>query len=188
MFDRGRTITRRRLELGLKGSGRTTREMSDAEKRQLLMDQLAKDPSRTRGPRAIKEAIAHEASVHLTRCVFTVTSDILKWFTCHCRDWITEEMRRIDPVGFELRRPHSKRTDTGALEPQGPHYAWKGYGYEKLAQIGFPIWCLRDSWSINWLGMWVLPARQDKLAHIYRYLSIVKALEGMFVSSSSFQC
>ncbi|THH28616.1 hypothetical protein EUX98_g5570 [Antrodiella citrinella] len=106
----GSTIVRRRRELGLKGSGRTTREMSENEKRQLLMDQLAKDPGRTRGPRTIKEAIAHETSVHLTR------------------EWITQEMRRIDPVGFAIRNPHNRRVDVEEALPQGPHFAWTGYG------------------------------------------------------------
>lgn len=98
---------------------------------------------------------------------------------CASRDWITQEMRRIDPVGFALRRPHTKKKDAEELVPQGPHSSWTGYGYEKLAQIGFPIWCLRDSWSNNWLGMWVLPVRQDRLAHTYCYLGLVKSLEGI---------
>ncbi|KAH8093899.1 hypothetical protein BXZ70DRAFT_369379 [Cristinia sonorae] len=156
-----RTVVRRRSELGLKASGRTTRELSENEKRQLLLDQLAKDPGRTRGPRTIKEAIANETSVHLTR------------------DWITQEMRRIDPTGFALRRPHVSRKETEELLPQGPHFAWTGYGYEKMSRIGFPIWCIRDSWTNNWLGMWVLPVREDRLAQTYRYMGLVKSLEGM---------
>lgn len=103
----------------------------------------------------------------------------MRIFLCVCRNWIAEEMRRIDPVGFTLRNPNMTRKEAEESLPQGPHFAWTGCGYEKLTQIGFPIWCVRDSWTINWLGMWVLPVRQDKLAHIYQYLGLVKSLEGV---------
>ncbi|TCD69267.1 hypothetical protein EIP91_008202 [Steccherinum ochraceum] len=161
------TVKRRQKQLGLMASKRTTEVMPDNEKRQLLMDQLAKDPGRRRGPRSIRESIANESSVHLTG------------------RWITEEMRRIDPVGFDMRHPQNKRKEVQESLPQGPHFAWTGYGYEKLTQIGFPIWCLRDSWSINWLGMWVMPVRRDRLAHTYRYLNLVKTLEGMPMQGTS---
>lgn len=147
------------------------------------MDQLAKNPGRQRGPRSIKEAIAHETSVHLTRfayfvCVPRVT---LCFNAMAGREWITEEMKRIDPTGFALRHPRNRRQNVIELLPQGPHQSWTGYGYEKLTKIGFPVWCMRDSWSINWLGMWVLPARSDRLAHASRYLGLVKSLEGIIL-------
>lgn len=61
------TIGRRRKALGLKGSGHTTQELPPIEKRQLVLNQLAKDPAQRKGPQSIKEAIALETGVLLTR-------------------------------------------------------------------------------------------------------------------------
>lgn len=66
-WHRTATIVRRRRDLGIKASGATTREMSMTEKRQLILDQLAKHPSRGMGPRRIQEAIAADTGVQLTR-------------------------------------------------------------------------------------------------------------------------
>ena len=62
-----RTVARRLKDLGLKGSGATTRDMPLSQKRQLVLDQLANDPSSQKGPRMIKELITHDTGVHLTR-------------------------------------------------------------------------------------------------------------------------
>lgn len=61
------TVRRRRKNLGLMGSGTTTRTIPDGQKRQLIFDQMAKDPSRNRGPAMVKEAIAKDEGIHLTR-------------------------------------------------------------------------------------------------------------------------
>lgn len=60
---------RRRQELGLTGSGATTRKISLPEKRQLIVDQLAKDPSSHRGPKTVQANILYETGVNLTRYV-----------------------------------------------------------------------------------------------------------------------
>ena len=46
-----------------------TAELPDDQKRQLILDQMAKDPAGGCGPSLIKEAIAHETGIHLTRFV-----------------------------------------------------------------------------------------------------------------------
>ena len=38
-------------------------------KRQLVLDQMSKDPERRKGPRLVKAAIARETGIHLTRYV-----------------------------------------------------------------------------------------------------------------------
>ena len=43
--------------------------MPDTEKRQYVLDQMAKDPTSKQGPRTIKEGIANEYGVHLTKYV-----------------------------------------------------------------------------------------------------------------------
>lgn len=61
------TVSRRRRALGIKASGANTKQLTEAQKRKLLMDELAKHPDGKRGPRSIKEAIAASTGQHLTR-------------------------------------------------------------------------------------------------------------------------
>ena len=63
------SIQKCRKRIGLKGSRITTRETPDDVKRQLVLDQMAKDPTRRSGPRVVREDIVQTAGVHLTRCV-----------------------------------------------------------------------------------------------------------------------
>ncbi|KAH9943767.1 hypothetical protein B0H21DRAFT_478190 [Amylocystis lapponica] len=153
------TIARRRRELGLKGSILTTRELPDAEKSQLVQDQMAKDPKRRYGPRKIRELITTETGHQLTR------------------DWIAAEMRRLDPNGFEERHPH--KINTSPVEAMGPHREWVCDSHDKMATLGFPVWGIRDVWSSKWLGLWVVPPRHPKLGYAYMYLGLVKRLGGM---------
>ena len=60
-------MTRRKRQLGLKGSGATTKELPETIKRQLLLNQMAKDPTGKQGPRTIKEGIACDEGIHITR-------------------------------------------------------------------------------------------------------------------------
>jgi hypothetical protein len=68
-----RSIARRRKEFGLLGSGKTTEMLSEPVKKQLVLDQLAKDPLGNHGPRTVKEGIAFDTGIHLTRCVVEFT-------------------------------------------------------------------------------------------------------------------
>ncbi|KAF8812040.1 hypothetical protein BYT27DRAFT_7221251 [Phlegmacium glaucopus] len=61
------SVKRRRAELGLKGSGATTREMPYQQKLQLVLDELDSDPSRGRGLDNIRYRIAFNHGIHLTR-------------------------------------------------------------------------------------------------------------------------
>jgi hypothetical protein len=63
------TVTRRKRDLGLKGSGAMTKVLSDTVKRQMLLKQMAKDPTGKQGPRTIKEGIARDEGVQITRYV-----------------------------------------------------------------------------------------------------------------------
>jgi hypothetical protein len=60
-------VTRRKNRYGIKGSGATTKEMPELDKRQAVFDQLAKDPNGKQGPRSIKEGLAFDQGIHLTR-------------------------------------------------------------------------------------------------------------------------
>jgi hypothetical protein len=72
------TVARRRKALGLKGSAATTKATPDAVKRQLVLDQMAKDPTGMQGPRTIKEGIAHDTGESVSRYVTSI-------FTGRCR-------------------------------------------------------------------------------------------------------
>ncbi|KAI0719352.1 hypothetical protein C8T65DRAFT_693334 [Cerioporus squamosus] len=155
------TITRRRKLLGLKGSGATTQTLPETEKRQLILDQMAKHPSRGLGPRRMKEAIALDSGVQLTR------------------DYISEEMHKLDPTGFVQRHPKSKKKHRTVLIVRGPDFEWSCDGHDKLSAIGFPIWGVRDVWSGKWHGIWVVPSNRVKVVIAYLYLRLVKQRGGM---------
>jgi len=139
------------------------KELAETIKRQLVLDQMAQDPTSGRGPRTIKEGIAFDTGIHLTR------------------DWIRDQMKMIDPDGFMLRESTAKRRHCVALIALGPHYRWSGDGHDKLKKIGFPIWGIWDVWSGKWLGLWVVPDNQLKVVIVYLYLSLVKELGGMAI-------
>ncbi|KAL0567778.1 hypothetical protein V5O48_014215 [Marasmius crinis-equi] len=162
-----KTVQRRLEVLGLYASGKTTKDMSEVEKRQLVADQLAKDPSRRKGPAIMKEAIAFDTGIHLTR------------------DWIHDEMKLQDPEGFEERAPTAKKIPRVQLVVLGPNHEWSGDGHDKLSAIGFPIWGIRDVWCGRWLGLWVVPNNRLKVAIAYLYLSLVYEMGGMPVQSTT---
>jgi len=101
------TVTRRRRFLGLHGSRTTSRTLPVTTKRQLILDQMAKDPTRRQGPDSIKERIAFEQGVHISR------------------DFITAEMRQHDPAGFELRDPTAKKIPREPPIALGPRHGPK---------------------------------------------------------------
>jgi hypothetical protein len=67
MMSSSRTVVRRRKAYGLLGSGATTRAMPLPEKRQPVLNQLAKDPNSRQGPKMIGEGIVLNKGVHLNR-------------------------------------------------------------------------------------------------------------------------
>ncbi|GJJ06727.1 hypothetical protein Clacol_000923 [Clathrus columnatus] len=101
------------------------------------------------------------------------------------RDYITEEMRKHEPGGFELRQSSSKKAKCSPITVLGPHHEWSGDGHDKLSAIGFPLWGVRDVWSGAWLGLWVVPNNRLKAAIAYIFLSLVEQLEGMPVQMTT---
>lgn len=63
------TVKRRRRELGLCGSGKTTRTTPKENCTQAVLSQVDKDPARHQGIRTIQQRIAFDQGIHLTRCV-----------------------------------------------------------------------------------------------------------------------
>ncbi len=61
------SVGRRFNQLGLTASGLTTKRLPETVKRQLVLDQLEKDPANKKGPKTVKEAIAFDTGIHLTR-------------------------------------------------------------------------------------------------------------------------
>ncbi|EGO04019.1 hypothetical protein SERLA73DRAFT_175751 [Serpula lacrymans var. lacrymans S7.3] len=91
------SVARRRRSLGIYASGVTTRQLPDNVKRQLVLNQMAKDPTKKLGPRMIKQLIARETGIHLTR------------------DYIRNEMLVQDPLGFTSRDTSLKRTQQESI-------------------------------------------------------------------------
>ncbi|KAG2133446.1 hypothetical protein BD769DRAFT_1627428 [Suillus cothurnatus] len=161
------TVARRRRELGLFGSRLTATQLPEVTKRQLVLDQLADDPSGRRGPRVVKELIANKTGVMLPR------------------KYIRDQMMLQEPEGFVARQPTSKKLSRKPLVVLGPHHEWSGDGHDKLTQIGFPIWGIRDVWSGKWLGIWVLPNNRLKDGIAYLYLSLCYQLGGMPIQTTT---
>ncbi|KAG6848069.1 hypothetical protein H0H93_003660 [Arthromyces matolae] len=157
--------TRRAKDMNLKAND--TKDLTEQQKRQIVADQMGKDPSGRQGPRRIKELITFNTGTRLTR------------------DAVSAEMRIIDPEGFSLREPTSKKIHRGVLTSIGPNHEWSADGHDKLVRIGFAIWGVRDKWSGKWLGLWVIPNNRLKVAIAYLYLSLVAKLGGMPLQSTT---
>ncbi|KAL1938193.1 hypothetical protein VTO73DRAFT_11837 [Trametes versicolor] len=142
--------------------GRTTRRVIIS-----IQTVMSKHPTRGVGPRRLKEQIAEDTGVHLTR------------------DYISQEMHMLDPDGFALRQPTSKKKHRVALVVIGPDHEWSCDGHDKLSAIGFPIWGIRDVWSGKWLGLWVVPNNRLKVVVAYLYLSLLKTVGGMPVQTTT---
>ncbi|KAF8578513.1 hypothetical protein K439DRAFT_1648765 [Ramaria rubella] len=153
-------------EANITTSKRTTQETPNVVKRQLVLDEMAKDPTRRRGPRIVREGIIRNHGVHLTR------------------EYVEMEMRLQDPEGFKIRDPAAKKPNWVPLVTPGPHYEWNGGGHDKLNAIGFPVWGIRDVWSGKWLGLWVVPNNRLGTVIAYLYLSLVEELGGMPIQST----
>lgn len=63
------TIGRALSAWGLKAAGATAKDVAPEDVRQLVIDEMAKDPNQRRGPRTIKEGIQLDTGVHLPRYV-----------------------------------------------------------------------------------------------------------------------
>ncbi|KZP06766.1 hypothetical protein FIBSPDRAFT_914630 [Athelia psychrophila] len=161
------TVAQRMRGLGLSASGATTKMLPETVKRQLVLDEMGKDPLAKLGPRTVKDNIRDETGIHLTR------------------DYITAEMLTHNYAGFDVREPGAKKVHRTPLVSLGPHHEWSGDGHDKLAAIGFPIWALRDVWSSCWLGIWVVPNNRLKNVIAYLYLSLVYELGGIPLQSTT---
>ncbi|EDR06854.1 uncharacterized protein LACBIDRAFT_328609 [Laccaria bicolor S238N-H82] len=148
------------------GSGAMTAELPDDQKCQPILDQMAKDPAGCHGPSLIKEAIAHETGIHLTR------------------DFIRKEVVLLDPEASAAHEPTAKKIPCSTIISLGPHHEWSCDGHDKLSAIGFPIWAVRDVWSGRWLGVWVVPNNQYMQTITYLYLSLVAKLGGQIQAHS----
>jgi hypothetical protein len=98
--------------------------------------------------------------------------------------YIRDQMMLQEPEGFVARQPTSKKLSRKPLVVLGPHHEWSGDGHDKLTQIGFPIWGIRDVWSGKWLGIWVLPNNRLKDGIAYLYLSLCYQLGGLLYRHS----
>ncbi|KAJ4500374.1 hypothetical protein C8R41DRAFT_811193 [Lentinula lateritia] len=161
------SVTRHKKYWNITASQVTTAKMAELDKRQLVFDEMSKDPNAKRGPKTVKENIARVAGVHLTR------------------DFIEATMRDQHPEGFANREPTAKKIHRSALVCVGPHQEWSGDGHDKLTGIGFPIWAVRDVWSGKWLGIWVVPNNRLKDTIAYLYLKLVYEYGGIPVQTTT---
>ncbi|KAH7869316.1 uncharacterized protein C8R40DRAFT_1241123 [Lentinula edodes] len=161
------SVTRHKSHWRIKASRVTTATMPEIDKRQAVFDEMAKDPNGQRGPRIIKERIALDQGIHLTRL------------------YVENTMRAQDPEGFQSREPASKKISRSVLICIGPHQEWSGDGHDKLAGIGFPIWGVRDVWSGKWLGLWVVPNNRLKDSIAYLFLKLVHEYGGIPVQMTT---
>ncbi|KAG8894760.1 hypothetical protein FRB99_001007 [Tulasnella sp. 403] len=161
------TISRLRADFGIYASRGQASKLSTDEVRQCVVDQLDKDPGRKHGPRTIKQLILEETGVAVPR------------------DLVDAEMHFLDPEGFALRAPGSKKVHYGVIVVLGPNAEWSGDGYDKLIRLGFPFWALRDVWSGLWIGIWAVPNNRKKKVIAYLYLKAVVQCGGIPLQSTT---
>lgn len=94
-------MKRRRNELGLSGSGKTTKRMPAKEKEQLVLNQMDQDPARRQGVITTQQKIAFHTGTHLTR------------------EYVSEVMHMHDSEGFNLGDPTTKKTFRVQKDDQG---------------------------------------------------------------------
>ena len=145
-----RSVKRQHQDLDLYGSKVTTCRMPHQEKVQLIIDELDKDISGSRGLDNIKVRLAF-LGFHLTR------------------DFILDIMHEFEAEGFDHHKPGAKKILHIAKNPVGIHEHWAGDGHDKLYSIGFPIWAVVDDAMSKWLGAWVVPL--NRMGNIIGYLS-----------------
>ena len=139
----------------------TTRETPHQEKVQLIIDELDKDLTRSRGVDNVKARLAF-MGVHLTR------------------DFISDIMHEFEPEGFDHREPGGKKILRIPKNPIGIHERWAGDGHDKLYSIGFPIWAVVDDATSKWLGAWVVPSNRMGNIIGYLFLTLVEKYGGTF--------
>ncbi|KAJ6614416.1 hypothetical protein B0H10DRAFT_1803543, partial [Mycena sp. CBHHK59/15] len=136
-------------QLGLSTTSRGN-PLPDAEKTQLILDELAHDPLQTRGPWTVKEALdldGHKIG----------------------RKQISRVMHDFGDEGFNKRHPHAKKKLLRTpLTSVGPDEEWSMDGHDKLNKAGFGIYGIREKWSGNWLHYRVVPSN--------RYAAVVGVL------------
>lgn len=137
--------------------------MPHQEKVQLIIDELDKDISGSRGLDNIKARLAF-LGFHLTR------------------DFISDVMHEFEAEGFDHREPGAKKILRIAKNPIGIHERWAGDGHDKLYSIGFPIWAVVDDATSKWLGAWVVPSNRMGNIIGYLFLTLVEKYGGMFSS------
>ena len=86
----------------------------------------------------------------------------------------------LDPEGFQLRDPTSRKIKRRALVNLGIHEEWSGDGHDKLKRYGIAIYGIRDVWSGKWLGLWVIPDNRLKVVVAYLWLSLIEEYGGKF--------
>ncbi|KIJ34012.1 hypothetical protein M422DRAFT_263968 [Sphaerobolus stellatus SS14] len=155
------TVSCRKKDYGLLNSHKTTTTLPETFKKQLVVDQLERDPGCCQGPTLIKEGIRMRTGVDLTR------------------KYVKDLMHDLDREGFQLRDPTSRKVKRRALVNLGIHEEWSGDGHDKLKKYGFAIYGIRDVWSGKWLGLWVIPDNRLKVVVAYLWLSLSKEYGGL---------
>ncbi|KAF8952860.1 hypothetical protein BDZ97DRAFT_1909005 [Flammula alnicola] len=154
-------IKRRRNDLRLYGPRSKLQQLTDKEKEQVVLQQLDKDPAKGQGLSTIKNHIAHDQGIQLSR------------------DVISGIMHIHDAEAFLAREPGAKRIHRVPKAPIGIHERWAGDGHDKLYKIGFPIWAVVDDATGKYLGAWVVPSNRMGDIIGYLFLCLVERYKGL---------
>ncbi|KAL0575853.1 hypothetical protein V5O48_006125, partial [Marasmius crinis-equi] len=171
--DEGFTVGRTTLSKYIKQLGLSSprNPSTTAEERaQLVLEYLAKDPKKRKGPHRICQEMKLDGIM--------VT-----------RDFVTQTMQDHDPEGFAQRVPGKKkeirRTPLSAI---GPHEEWSMDGHDKLAAHGFEIYGIRDKWGGLWIHYRVLPSNRYAIVVGVVFLEAVKKMGGLVPVRGTTDC
>lgn len=93
-------------------------------------------------------------------------------------------MKLVAPDGFILRHPHLGQ-GRGKIHRErviclGPGEKYSVDGHEKLLDIGYAIYGIRDTWG-KIMQYWVVPDARLASIPAYLYLTLVRELEGAWM-------
>jgi hypothetical protein len=142
------------------------------------------DPQHRESPTRITLALGQKG-IHVKRYVptFQITIQLHKkpaLTSCVFRDIVTQIMRDHFPDGFLARAPSykTKKGHPALLTSYGPNDQLSIDGHDKLIDIGFAIYGMRDKFSRKWMCLRAVPNNRSNTITRWLFLELVQDMKG----------
>jgi len=176
-----KTIQHHKTELGIYAARGMKEHIPHHLQAQLILDEITRDPTGQKGPQTIKQDIAFNTGINLTRSVRFIKAclffAILINIT-HSSEFVDGIMHEFCPEGYVKRHPLHAKVKRSPLTSLGPNDEWSANGHDKLMKIGIAVYGFRDKASGKWLSLRVVPNNRLNVVIAYLYLSLVEERGG----------